>query len=405
MDIRLRVQGAYQSEKPERDAVPFLAVLFEELFGFPVPDGDSDTLTRLWVNIITAFKKGFPVYQSEDSMAHMVLEVLQERAIARRQDLSIPVLPSGVARLMLKLAQVTPGECLLDLCPGPGVLPAEALLTSEKDTVQPCVMAGVFAKQLLQLCGLPADKLLPRPDPAKKEMLSSVRKADVVCSMGGALSAGDSGQREQSLLELHLAYLTPLQGRAILLASPSLLFRQGNLSHLRTALLQRNVLDAILLLPGNAFYGSNAQFALLIFDRGREANGPRSEKKDVFMLDLAAFADSDRQDCFWHQSKNLNYFETHHIQKICELMQQRSDQPGISCHTPCERLIAENIWSPSRFLHDATSYNWRAEKCEYQNLESSLSGISNRLASLLDSLEHDFLKIGEQRKRDDDAAS
>lgn len=398
-------QGFQDEARPGQDDVPFPALLLAGLSGSVVADQEADALRRLWEKVVAAFRQCHEASLPNYAAARLVLDILQERAIARGQALSVPLLPSGVARLMLGLARATPEERFLDLCPGLGVLPAEALLASKKETAYPCVMAGVFAKQLLQLCALPSDKFLPRSDTPEEEM-PPVLEADVACSMGAALSAGDNGLREeQRLLQRHLAHLAPRQGRGVLLASPSLLFRQGEASELRAAILKRNVLDAVLLLPGNAFYGSNAQFALLVFDRGRETDGPRNGKKDVFMLDLAAFADSDTQDSFWRQSKNLNYFETRHIQKICELMRQREEKPGISCHTPCDRLLEENIWLPSRFLHNAASYNWRAERCAYQNLESSLSGISHKLTSLLDSLEHDFLKIGEQRKRDDDVSS
>lgn len=398
-------QGFRDEARPGQHVTPFPALLLAELSGSAVSPQDADALHRLCEKVITAFGQCHETSLPNHAAARLVLDVLQERAIARGQALSVPLLPSGVARLMLGLARVTPKERVLDLCPGLGILPAEALLTSKKEPAQPCVMAGVFAKQLLQLCALPSDRFLPRSDTPEAEA-PPVMEADVACSMGAALSAGESGlKEEQRLLLRHLAHLAPQHGRGVLLASPSLLFRQGEASDLRTAILKHNLLDAVLLLPGNAFYGSNAQFALLVFDRGREANGPRSRKNDVFMLDLAAFADSETQDGFWQQSKNLNYFETQHIRRICDLMQQREEQPGISCHTPCDRLLAENVWLPSRFLHNAASYNWRAERYEYQNLESSLSAISRRLTSMLDSLEHDFLKIGEQRKRDDDAAS
>lgn len=398
-------QGFRDEVRPEQNNISFPASLLAELSGSAVSDLDADALRRLWQTIVAAFGQCHEVSRTDHAAARLVLDVLQERAIARGQTLSVPLLPSGVARLMLGLAQASPKERFLDLCPGLGVLPAEALLAAKKEPAQPCVMAGVFAKQLLRLCALPSGKFLLPSDTPETET-PPVMEADVACSMGAALSAGDNGlKEEQRLLRRHLAHLAPRQGRGVLLASPSLLFRQGEASDLRTAILKHNVLDAVLLLPSNAFYGSNAQFALLVFDRGREVNGPRSGKKDVFLLDLAAFADSDTQDCFWQQSKNLNYFETQHIRKICDLMRRREEQPGISCHTPCDRLLAEKVWLPSRFLHNAASYNWRAERCEYQNLESSLSAISHKLTSLLDSLEHDFLKIGEQRKRDDDATS
>ncbi len=398
-------QGFQDEGRPGQSDIPFSALLLAELSGAAVSEPDADVLHRLWEKVVAPFRQCYEISLSHHEAARLVLDVLQDRAIARGQALSVPLLPSGVARLMLGLAQASPEERFLDLCPGLGVLPAEALLAAQKEPAQPCVMAGVFAKQLLRLCALPSDKFLPPSDTPEAET-PPVMEADVACSMGAALSAGDNGlKEEQRLLLLHLARLAPRQGRAVLLASPSLLFRQGEASSLRTTIMERNVLDAVLLLPGNAFYGSNAQFALLVFDRGRETGGPRSRKKDVFMLDLAAFADSDTQDCFWQQSKNLNYFETQHIRRICDLMRRREEQPGISCHTPCDRLLAEKVWLPSRFLHNTASYNWRAERCEYQNLESSLSAISHKLTFLLDSLEHDFLKIGEQRKRDDDATS
>lgn len=333
------------------------------------------------------------------SATRFVLDMLQERAIARGQTMVTPLLPSGVVQLMLALAQPSPEGCFLDLYPGLGGLPAEALLESEQKPVQLCVRAGSFAALLLQCCGLPCNFLSPSDsspvDQDKAARISAVQ-ADVACSMGAALnvSAGDRKHQieEVSLLQQHLACLRPRQGHAVLLVSPPLLFRQEYAAIFRNDIVQRNILDAVLLLPSNALYGHNEQFALLLFDLRREKGGACDTKNDVFMLDLDAVA-LEKQENFWRQSKNLNYFEVQHVQRVRELMRKREEIRGMSCCVPCKRLLAEGVWLPSRFLYDPEHYNWRLDEGEYLKLKRSLTSISGELESQLHSLEHDFLKI------------
>ena len=116
-------QGFQDEARPGQDDVPFPALLFAGLSGAAVSEPDADALHRLWEKVVAPFRQCYEISLSHHKAARLVLDVLQDRAIARGQALSVPLLPSGVARLMLGLAQASPKERFLDLCPGLGVLP------------------------------------------------------------------------------------------------------------------------------------------------------------------------------------------------------------------------------------------------------------------------------------------
>ena len=71
------------------------------------------------------------------------------------------------------------------------------------------------------------------------------------------------------------------------------LFRGGQEGVIRRKLIEENLLDAVIGLPANLFYGTGIPAAILIFDRGRTA----SRRKDVLFIDASReFSQEKRQN-------------------------------------------------------------------------------------------------------------
>ncbi len=70
-------------------------------------------------------------------------------------------------------------------------------------------------------------------------------------------------------------------------------FRGGQEGAIRRKLIEENLLDAVIGLPANLFYGTGIPAAILIFDRARTAN----KRKDVLFIDASReFAQEKRQN-------------------------------------------------------------------------------------------------------------
>lgn len=81
-------------------------------------------------------------------------------------------------------------------------------------------------------------------------------------------------------------------------------------------MIEENLLDAVIGLPGNLFPTTNIPVAILIFDRTREKGGVNEERKDVFFIDA-----SGKEN--YLPGKNQNTLSEAHIQRIIETCQYR----------------------------------------------------------------------------------
>jgi type I restriction enzyme M protein len=82
-------------------------------------------------------------------------------------------------------------------------------------------------------------------------------------------------------------------GRVGVICPHGVLFRGGQKGVIRRKLIEENLLDAVIGLPANLFYGTGIPAAILIFDRGRTAK----KRKDVLFIDASReFAQEKRQN-------------------------------------------------------------------------------------------------------------
>lgn len=101
--------------------------------------------------------------------------------------------------------------------------------------------------------------------------------------------------------------LKPETGRMAVIAPHGVLFRAGAEGEIRKALLEENILDAVIGLPEKLFYGTGIPAAILIF---------RMDKKD----DSVLFIDASRE---FKAGKNQNALSDENIAKIVETYQKR----------------------------------------------------------------------------------
>lgn len=106
----------------------------------------------------------------------------------------------------------------------------------------------------------------------------------------------------------------PQEGRVAVVVANGVLFRGGAEGRIRRAMIEENLLDAVIGLPANLFPTTSIPVAILVFDRAREKGGAREACKDVLFID----ASRDYQS-----SKNQNALLDDHMKKILKTFRAR----------------------------------------------------------------------------------
>lgn len=106
----------------------------------------------------------------------------------------------------------------------------------------------------------------------------------------------------------------PQSGRVAVVVPHGVLFRGGAEGRIRQRLIDDNLLDAVIGLPGNLFPTTSIPVAILLFDRARERGGEREAEDQVL------FVDASNQ---FSPAKTKNQMEESHIQHIVAAVRAR----------------------------------------------------------------------------------
>lgn len=329
-----------------------------------------------------------------DCAARLLLEKLNDYAAGRGRALRFGVVPPWLARLMAGLAAIRPGESLCDCLAGEGSLLSEAVLHLPLADRVYCAAREAstpLGVLLLHLSGIPAvlpardERPLELPEDRAGEMRAREIESGGSCHV--ALSAGPAFLRSwEGTVELdevcrHVREALAVTGRAVLLTRLGPLFRENEEANVRTRLVERNLLDAVIQLPSNVVHQHNAAHALLVFDRRRESGGPRAGEETVFMADVSGLG---------RRSRSLTYFEEAHVRQALDLAAMRREVSGVCRAVPRDAVLAQNVWLPSRYLlpaSDDARAGMRQYRARVAAFESELQATEARLDALLARLE------------------
>jgi type I restriction enzyme M protein len=104
------------------------------------------------------------------------------------------------------------------------------------------------------------------------------------------------------------------EGRVAVVVPHGVLFRGAAEGRIRQKMIEENLLDAVIGLPGNLFQTTNIPVTILVFDRAREKGGPREDCRHVL------FVDASRE---FVSGKNQNTLSDEHISKILKTSKDR----------------------------------------------------------------------------------
>jgi len=122
------------------------------------------------------------------------------------------------------------------------------------------------------------------------------------------------------------------EGRVAVVVPHGVLFRGAREGVIRKAMIEANLLDAVIGLPPNLFQTTSIPVAVLLFDRRRESGGALEDRHDVFFID----ASRDFQP-----GKNQNQLLDAHVNKIIAAHAARADVERYARSVPVAE-IAEN---------------------------------------------------------------
>lgn len=111
---------------------------------------------------------------------------------------------------------------------------------------------------------------------------------------------------------LHGLYHLEKTGTMAIVLPHGVLFREAAEGKIRKNIIKENLLDAVIGLPANLFYGTSIPTCVLVF-KGRESRG---DNKDILFIDASNEFEKD---------KNQNKLTSENIEKIVETYRKRED--------------------------------------------------------------------------------
>ena len=119
------------------------------------------------------------------------------------------------------------------------------------------------------------------------------------------------------------------KGRIAVVVPHGVLFRGGAELKIRQAMIEENLLDAVIGLPSNLFPTTGIPVAILVFDRSREKGGSREKETDVMFIDASKE---------FVQGKKQNTLSDEQLDKIVETYKARHDVEKYSRKVPFEEI-------------------------------------------------------------------
>ncbi|WP_294539073.1 type I restriction-modification system subunit M [uncultured Rhodoblastus sp.] len=170
-------------------------------------------------------------------------------------------------------------------------------------------------------------------------------------------------------------------GRVAVIVPHGVLFRGGGEGTIRKALIEENLLDAVVGLPANLFTTTGIPVAILVFDRSREMGGANEARKDVLFIDASKE---------FSPGKTQNVMDEAHIEKVLETYRTRAEIEKYS-HRAKPEEIADNDFNLNipRYVDTFVpeeEIDVAALQKDINRIESELVEVRQRMAGYLKEL-------------------
>jgi type I restriction enzyme M protein len=318
--------------------------------------------------------------------------------------------PKQVSKLLAQLAGPKPGDRICDPTCGSGGLLIEAAALVEQQGSRDFALFGqeangstwALARMNMFLHGKDSARIewgdtlnSPALVEADRLMRFNVVVANPPFSLdkwGGAEVEADRYSRfwrglppkskgDYAFISHMIETALPQEGRVTVVVPHGVLFRGGAEGRIRRALIEENLLDAVIGLPGNLFPTTAIPVAILVFDRAREKGGSRENCQDVL------FIDASRE---YQSGKNQNALLEGHMARIFETFRIRQSVEQYA-HIASLTEIAENDFNLNipRYVdtfEEEEEIDVAAVEQEIEQLEAELAEVRLRIKQYLKEL-------------------
>lgn len=170
-------------------------------------------------------------------------------------------------------------------------------------------------------------------------------------------------------------------GRVAVIVPHGVLFRGSSEGRIRRALIEENLLDAVIGLPAGLFQTTGIPVAILIFDKSRQEGGTNQGRKDVLFIDASKEV---------KPGKNQNTLEPEHINKIFDTYKKRAEIEKFSRLANFDE-IKENDFNLNipRYVdtfEEEEEIDLSAVKAEIADLELQLQEVQAQMQDYLEEL-------------------
>ena len=168
------------------------------------------------------------------------------------------------------------------------------------------------------------------------------------------------------------------EGRVAVVVPHGVLFRGGAEGRIRQAMIEENLLDAVVGLPANLFPTTGIPVAILLFDKARQQGAALQNRKDV------VFVDASRE---FVSGKNQNTLSEEVIAKIVDTVRHRKVVDKYSAVVPLTE-IQENEFNLNipRYVdtfEEEEEIDIDAVQAEIEQLEKELAEVRKQMAEKL----------------------
>lgn len=173
------------------------------------------------------------------------------------------------------------------------------------------------------------------------------------------------------------------KGRIVVVVPHGVLFRGGAEGRIRQAVVDANLVDAVISLPSNLFPTTSIPISVLVFDRSRENGGENADRSDILFIDASRDFVS---------GKNQNTLNSDHLRKIIETYESRVSRDKYAYLAPLQE-VRENEYNLNipRYVdvfEDDEDIDIEFIEEEIKILESELDDVRNKMSELLKGLKH-----------------
>jgi len=166
-------------------------------------------------------------------------------------------------------------------------------------------------------------------------------------------------------------------GRVAAVAPHGVLFRGAAEGRIRQQVIENNLLDAVIGLPANLFYGTSIPASILVF---------RKNKEDKNVM----FIDASREGHF-KKDKNQNILEDKHIEDIVNAYKARKEIDKFA-HVASIDEIKENEYNLNIPRYVDTFEE--EEPVNIDEVQKNIKGIKNELAQVESKMQEYLKKLG-----------